>query len=343
MIKKYQVFVSSTYQDLREERDQVIKSVLEMGHIPVGMEMFSAADEEQWKLITRQIKESDYYVLLVAHRYGSVSKEGISYTEKEYDFAVENGIPVLSFVIDDSSAWASDRHEKDAKAVAKLVKFKSKVKSKLIQFWSNKDDLHGKVSISLMKSITTNPRNGWIRASDIAGPDVINELARLSSENAALRAQIEQARRVKDAEGDDVKKAIHTLRGNSRRVAARTKVEPKWESAKLANCSLMDIFHWIAPNLINENSSNGVAQNIALQLVGSNYYKEWPVGKNVVSDVLADLAALDLVEPSKKKHPVSDTTSYWQLTKLGKQTLKEFRRVLLEEGLKTPESLSEEG
>jgi hypothetical protein len=44
---KYQVFVSSTYGDLRDEREQVIKAILEMGHIPVGMEMFSAGDESQ--------------------------------------------------------------------------------------------------------------------------------------------------------------------------------------------------------------------------------------------------------------------------------------------------------
>ena len=39
-----------------------------MGHIPVGMEMFSAADEEQWQLIVRQIEATDYYVLIVGHR-----------------------------------------------------------------------------------------------------------------------------------------------------------------------------------------------------------------------------------------------------------------------------------
>jgi len=58
---KYQIFISSTYDDLKNERAQVIKSILEMGHIPVGMEMFSAADDEQWKIIQRQIDESDYY------------------------------------------------------------------------------------------------------------------------------------------------------------------------------------------------------------------------------------------------------------------------------------------
>ena len=49
MNKKYQIFVSSTYEDLKEERDLVIEAILEMGHFPVGMEMFSTGDEQQWE------------------------------------------------------------------------------------------------------------------------------------------------------------------------------------------------------------------------------------------------------------------------------------------------------
>jgi hypothetical protein len=73
MDKKYQIFVSSTYVDPIEERQQVMRTILEMGHIPVGMEQFSAADKEQWKIIQRQIDQSDYYVVLIAHRYGSTT------------------------------------------------------------------------------------------------------------------------------------------------------------------------------------------------------------------------------------------------------------------------------
>ena len=54
---KYQIFVSSTYEDLRDERNEVIKACLNMGHIPVGMEMFNAADEEQWAVIARTIDQ----------------------------------------------------------------------------------------------------------------------------------------------------------------------------------------------------------------------------------------------------------------------------------------------
>lgn len=144
MEKKYQIFVSSTYEDLKEERDQAIKAILEMGHIPVGMEMFSAADEEQWQLIARQIEATDYYVIIVGHRYGSETTEGISYTEKEFDYAKTCGIPTLGFVIDDKAPWPADRIDKDSKKKNKLDKFKTKVKSKLVQFWNKKEIYTGK-------------------------------------------------------------------------------------------------------------------------------------------------------------------------------------------------------
>jgi hypothetical protein len=83
MQKKYQIFISSTYVDLIEERQRVLRAILDMGHIPAGMELFSAADEEQFSYIKRIIDECDYYVLVVGGRYGSVDDDGVSYTEKE--------------------------------------------------------------------------------------------------------------------------------------------------------------------------------------------------------------------------------------------------------------------
>ncbi|MBV7568880.1 DUF4062 domain-containing protein [Pseudomonas sp. PDM27] len=341
MSKKYQVFISSTYQDLVEEREQVIKAVLEMGHIPVGMEMFSAADEEQWKIIARQIDEIDYYAVIVAHRYGSVTPEGIGYTEKEYDYAIEKGVPILGFVIDNSAPWPRDRCETETKAQQRLASFKIKVKSRLVNFWSSKDDLHGKFSISLMKAITGNPRTGWIRADQVTGAEVTKELTRLSSENASLREQIEKIKRAEDTQVDEVRSAIRILSANKRSLGARTRDKPKWEDVTFKEVTLADVFHWVAKNMIVENSSEDIGKNIALHLEGPSYALHFPIGKNIVIDILADLAALELVEPSKKKHSVSDTASYWSLTKLGKQVLKEFRRVLLEEGIQASEILTE--
>lgn len=79
------------------------KRLLSMLHFPVGMEIFGAADEEQWEIIRDTIDSSDYYVLLVANRYGSIvedgSDKGISYTEKEYRYAKEKGIPILGVLL----------------------------------------------------------------------------------------------------------------------------------------------------------------------------------------------------------------------------------------------------
>jgi site-specific recombinase XerC len=75
--KKYQIFVSSTFGDLKNSRNKVIETILKAYHLPVGMEMFSADDADQWKVIKDTIDLSDYYVVIIGHRYGSVTSEGI--------------------------------------------------------------------------------------------------------------------------------------------------------------------------------------------------------------------------------------------------------------------------
>ena len=92
------MFISSTYSDLKDERDRVFQTLLGMDCMPAGMELFPALDEEQLKFIKRIIDDCDYYILIIGGRYGSVSPEGVSYTEKEYQYAIEKKIPVLAFL-----------------------------------------------------------------------------------------------------------------------------------------------------------------------------------------------------------------------------------------------------
>jgi len=145
-MNKYQIFVSSTYEDLSKERDQVIKAILEMGHIPVGMEMFSAADEQQWQIIKKQIDQSDYYVVIVAHRYGSMDGD-ISFTEKEYDYAISKKIPALGFIIDGEIEWPDKWIENNKDIRKRLENFKTKVSSRMVSFWKGAEDLYGKCGI----------------------------------------------------------------------------------------------------------------------------------------------------------------------------------------------------
>lgn len=170
-----------------------------MGHFPVGMEQFSAADEEQWEIIKQTIDTSDYYVLIIGHRYGSVissgEDEGISYTEKEYRYAHSTHVPILAFLPDTSVPLDAKDRESDI-LHDKLEQFTSTVKSnKLIDYWKNSDDLAAKVTASLYKQFDRTERPGWVReGSSEQSLQVITDLHKrmkeLEKENSELRKNV---------------------------------------------------------------------------------------------------------------------------------------------------------
>ena len=79
---KYQVFISSTYTDLKEERRKVLDVLLMADCIPAGMEAFVATDNEQFEVIKKVIDYCDYYVLILGMRYGSISP--VYFSSKPY-------------------------------------------------------------------------------------------------------------------------------------------------------------------------------------------------------------------------------------------------------------------
>lgn len=163
MIKKYQVFISSTFLDLQEERLEIIDSVLNFGHIPVGMELFNASDETQWSVIKKRIEQSDYYVLIQGDRYGSLD-EGVSYTEKEFDYAVSISKPMLVFLRDEKTIEKLPQDKREQKYKKELERFKNKLKKKHLKFWSEKSDLVKKFLTSFKELAEDKPQIGWLRA-----------------------------------------------------------------------------------------------------------------------------------------------------------------------------------
>jgi hypothetical protein len=194
MNRKFQVFVSSTYTDLIGERQDTLKSILDLGHIPSGMEGFFAADQEQLSYIKKIIDECDYYVLIVAGRYGSVDEEGISYTEREYDYAVSRGITVLAFVHSDVTILSPGLIDTDADSTQRLKSFRDKVsKRRLVRFWRDRDQLKSDIIISLAKAMGDAPGVGWVRGNLVATEAILtqlnevrNEVERLHLENQTL-------------------------------------------------------------------------------------------------------------------------------------------------------------
>lgn len=173
--KKYQVFISSTYEDLKEERAAVSQALLDLGCIPVGMEQFPASGMSQMEYIKKMLETCDYYILILAGRYGSADPaDGIGFTEKEYDYAVSKGIPVMSFLFEDIGNLPANKCENsDAKRTA-LEKFRKKVSaSKMIKKYSSKDGLMHAVSISMVQCIKDYPAVGWVRAD---GVDIDSDL-----------------------------------------------------------------------------------------------------------------------------------------------------------------------
>ena len=167
MEKKYQVFISSTYEDLKEERFAVMQSLLDFDCIPVGMEQFPASDMSQMEYIEKLIDECDYYLLILAGKYGSTDNTGLGYTEMEYNYALSKNIPIMRHVIKDLSTLEKDKCEEGEKA-DKLIAFRKKVcDEKLVKFFTDVSGLKYNVVQTLRHYIKAFPRNGWIRSDSI--------------------------------------------------------------------------------------------------------------------------------------------------------------------------------
>jgi Domain of unknown function (DUF4062) len=187
---KFQVFVSSTYRDLVEERRAVIEAVLAMGHIPVGMEVFEAGNDDQWTYIRNRIDEVDYYLVIVAEHYGSIGKKGLSYTEMEYRYAIEHQVPVAALLLDSKSRDSWPKSKIDFENRDKLEKFRTLCQKRMVAYWSDANSLGARSMQALMGLIRDKPRTGWVSGDQAMSPQLAAELARLSEENARLREEV---------------------------------------------------------------------------------------------------------------------------------------------------------
>lgn len=168
MTPRYVVFVSSTFRDLETEREMVIKGLLSTNCIPAGMEYFPAANEETFEYIKKAIDDSDYYLLILAGKYGTCSEDGISYTEKEFDYAIKKGVPVIALPYHDLHKLKSEAVEQDPEIRKKLMSFRRKVSfGRIVKYWEGPNDLVTMVVSSLHHAIENHPRAGLQRCRGI--------------------------------------------------------------------------------------------------------------------------------------------------------------------------------
>ena len=174
MKKKLQIFISSTFEDLKKERQLVIEAILEMGYLPAGMEYFTSNDAQQFEIIKRWIKESDAYLLIIGGRYGSINQfdlQGRSYTHMEYEYAKNIKKPIR--IIRLTKRFLEDKKAEGIYTESdlnnpKLIEFRNNLP--LCNNVSSVNDVKSvaKTLLGTLKNLEGRNNCGWIKSADMA-------------------------------------------------------------------------------------------------------------------------------------------------------------------------------
>ena len=314
---RYQVFVSSTYNDLKEERQQVIQALLELDCIPAGMELFPAANEDQWSLIKRVINDCDYYVVIVAGRYGSIGPDGTSYTEMEYRYALEKGIPVLGFIRKDPDNLPADLREPSHDANEKLSQFRELMKQKLCKFWDSPGDLGGQVSRSLIKLMNAAPAVGWVRADKMPTEQLLAEMNELRKSRDELQQELNRLNAY-------VPPNLKDLAGLDDEITINATVKSTKYPDKHFNKSITwrELFGLIAPHLLDHPNDASVQR-----LFSSTFFNYAPIDDQDYQTVKIHLTALQLVTVDYLQTTQGGYGLFWSLTPKGHALMMETRTV----------------
>ncbi len=257
MKRKLQVFISSTYSDLQEERQAAVSAILKAGHIPAGMELFTAGDRSQMATIKEWIDESDVYMLILGGRYGSIEKtSGISYTELEYDYAQEQGKPAFAVVITEQALEAKIRSKGttfgEKENPKELTLFREKVLGNISSFFDDHKDIKLCVHESLADFASKRELKGWVSGDEVIDTrPLFEEIKKLSEENKNLRETVAQNERRAPtvAKQDAHAEKFVELRNILKEI--EIKIPANLAEGKETTLSLLDIFYINKDTLIN--------------------------------------------------------------------------------------------
>jgi hypothetical protein len=362
--RRYQVFVSSTFLDLKEERAAVVSALLQLDAMPAGMELFPAADDDAWTLIERVIDASDYYLLVIGGKYGSLDPETeLSYTEREFDHAVAAGKPVMAFLHENPDAIPAGKSERTEEAQAKLAAFRAKVeKGKHVKYWLNADSLQGKVAMSFANFTKSYPAVGWIRGDVETAAGALAELNDLRKQLEAAETQLETARASPPpsaeglAQGSDtfevsVEAATQSRDGTQNQWGdwiwsgwnGQQSIDPTWDA----------LFSALGPKLLDEVEQGPLRaqlndwitrkfggefrRSIRQQAHGEgDQIEAFRRTRLLLNDdefgtIIVQLRALGLIQRSERKRSVTDKGTYWTLTPFGDTHLTTLRAIRRDE------------
>lgn len=324
MEKRYQVFVSSTYADLKEERQHVSQALMEMDCIPAGMELFPATDEEQWEFIKRIIDDCDYYLLIIGGRYGSTTEEGISYTEKEYDYAVESGLKVVALLHENPDDIPVGKSDITPELREKLQAFRDKVAgSRLVKFWNEAKELPGLVALSLSKTIKMFPATGWIRASEVSNEELLGELNVLRKENSSLMTELSKLQQPASYNVEGLAGLDESFTVNGTYFTDYGKKE--WSSS----LTWREIFAIISPYLAQTPNQEYVKEILKSALIKRDGLSS---RSNSLNDqdfqtIAVQLKALGLIQTNYAQTVKGGMAMFWRFTPEGERLMVQLRAI----------------
>ena len=273
MDKKYQVFVSSTYKDLIDERQKVIEALLGKNCFPVGMEYFPAANDDQFTVIKRLIDSCDYYILIIGGRYGSVEpKSGKSYTQLEFEYAISKGIPVASFYHNDINRLTGDKLEENDNGKKKLEEFKALVQTRLCDHWESAYELAFKVNKSLDYLFENSPRTGWVKANLVSSAEANDIIYNLRKENEELKNKLSEL----DNSKPDNTEALQ--QGDDQFSMTVVYVLYNKVDGKVFDTTWDELFTIMSPWLIEEKTEDELTEKLAYSYL---------MKENIVKDILS--------------------------------------------------------
>jgi hypothetical protein len=137
------------------------------------------------------IDRCDYYVIVLGGRYGTVDSDGLSYTEKEYQYALSRKIPVLPFLVRDPNRREARHVDTDPVLVSKLANLRDRLsQSQMVDFWDDAAGLAVSVAVALQQEINLNPGIGWVRGDLAVDPMLYQELEEARKELSILRTSL---------------------------------------------------------------------------------------------------------------------------------------------------------
>lgn len=330
--RKYQVFVSSTFTDLQEARQELMQGLLALGMIPTGMELYPTEQNNQWPLIQKVINECDYYVVLLGGRYGTLSPMGLSYTHREFIYAATKKKPVIALLHDHPEFLPGEARETTREGEVRLADFRQLLQQKcLFRFWNSPADLGQVIRKAMPAVIKEHPTPGWVRAGQVTDMESQREVQELRRRIKELEEQLEEHtagyRPPLDslARGSDSVTLQYScnvyVKGDCKVVMAESTMS--WDQ----------VFACVAPQMLHEVPEASIRQAVeefltvgALKDVQGQIPKAHAVRNVVLSttsfnQIKIHLRALGLIRKSPRRE--GQTQIHWQLTPLGDRTMTE--------------------